>query len=114
MKRTWAKPTNLWQWLLLLTPAMVSISAPLLGGLVERWTHPSVSDPYAPLGWGFFGLLIALAMSPAIGAWLARKNVSPGKKAVAGAVCTLVIIVVNSFAAFAGCAVLAIGVAPRK
>lgn len=104
---TWAKPANVWQWLLLFTPAMVSISAPLLGALFEPWIHPNQTADaraWAPLGWGFFGLLIALVMSPAIGVWLARKNVSPGKKALAGAVCTLVILVANGSVAFASCA----------
>ena len=110
MNWTWAKPANVWQWLLLFTPAMVSISAPLLGALIEPWIHPNASGEaryYAPVWWGFIGSSVALLMSPALGLWLARKNVSPGKKSLAGAVCTLVIIGMNGFVAFAGCAVTA-------
>ena len=104
---TWAKPANIWQWLLLFTPAMVSIAAPLLGTFIEPWIHPNQTADvraYAPLGWGFFGLLIALVLSPVLGRWVARNNPTPGKKMLAGGLCTLALIIVNSCVAFAGCA----------
>ena len=107
MHWTWAKPANLWQWLLLFTPALVSIAAPLLGDLLDPWLYPNKSaegHAWAWTIWGFIGLLIALLMSAALGFWLARNNDSFGKKAIGAAVCTLALIGVNGFVAFAGCA----------
>lgn len=104
---TWAKPVSVWQWLLLFTPAMVSILALLLGALLGPWLYPNESledRSWAPLGWGLLGLQIALLMAPVLGFWLARNNESHRQKVIAGTLCTLGIVVVNGFVAFAGCA----------
>ncbi len=98
---TWKKPTSLWQWLLLLSPAVVTLAGP---PIAMRILQPGHS--YAYLNYFATALGIAALMCGALGCWLARTNPTLATKLVSALVCIVYLGVLNFCVVFGGCALI--------
>ena len=102
--RFFTPPANVWQWLMLLVPAlicMVGISA--VPAVVSSFTPVK---GYDALGYGLIGLCVAAVVSLALGFWLARKSSTIPAVLGMGILYGLGVMAVNTGIGFAGCASL--------
>jgi hypothetical protein len=94
----WDRPKRPAQWLLLLTPAALSIVPTMIGGIFDGkggdW-----------IGWAIMGLLAASLLSFILSIWLARVSPTVGGKLGAAVLIFIILMVVNGTLSFAGCAV---------
>jgi hypothetical protein len=93
---TWDKPNTPAKWLLLFSPPVMCVVAPIAGGLF----HPH-SDYW--MDWSVRGLFLATVSSLGISIWLARHNPSFGEKFGCFLICFVIYLAVNSAVSFAGC-----------
>jgi hypothetical protein len=109
----WNKPRNLWQWLLLLTPAVLAIGAVHIS---KRWMPPipplhlTNGRVIADVGRQITRIsLISLAVIAVVSFVIAvvlSRGAAFGQRIVNVVFFTLCLLLVNSFVAFGGCAII--------
>jgi hypothetical protein len=97
----WNKPRKLWQWLLLLTPAVEMM---LVGAIpLRRASYVLPHDNFPDLTLDVYNLPVALALSIALGLWLCWREPHWASR-VLGAISLGILIAFGNFAiGFAGC-----------
>ena len=98
------KPRSVWQWLALLSPAVVMV---LYGTILPGWLERDSDGGYdkiTRISVGLDGIMVAALMSLILGFWWAWKaHDSLRERSVFGLVYAIVIAFVNLAVAYAGC-----------
>ena len=95
------KPLKPGHWLLLLTPALELMIVPLLAKEWGRFLLPHAELPEVALL--IYNLIVALALSMALGMWWARHLGHWSDRTLAGLLFGVCIALMNGMIAFAGC-----------
>ena len=100
----WIKANNVWQWLVLSSPAFVMV---LCGTILPGWLESDSDGGYdkiTRISVGLDGIMVAALMSLILGFWWAWKaQDSLQERCVFGLVYAIAIAFVNLAVAYAGC-----------